>query len=127
MSHLHDLSTEEIAAELQRRKGDTIGALKADAAKHRAEIARIDAEIAALTGEKPAKATRTRAVKVDPVEADAKILAAFKSVGLPINTSILGHATGFDKATLKSALARLEAAGKIQRTGKARATVYGVA
>ena len=124
MSHpLHELSTEELSAEIQRRKADEAKAIRTQIDEYKRKIAALEAQI----GEKPAKATRTRSVKIDPVEADAAVLKALAEDVALLATSKLAEATGINGAPLKASLERLVAAGKVVRTGKARATVYGVA
>lgn len=127
MSHpLHELPTEELTAEIQRRKGAEVQALRDEITEHRKAIAALEAKIAAHNGEKAPKATRTRSVKIDPAEAEDAVLKSLAASDERLPASQIAERTGINGAHVKAALERLEAAGKVHRSGKARGTVYGV-
>jgi hypothetical protein len=131
MSHLHVATTEELQAEIQRRKADRIKEIHGEIGTHEAAIAELRKEIWSLNPTKvpSAKATRTRGEKIDPVEADLRVLSAVNTTGGPHPASALVAKMGIDLSgpALKASLSRLEASKAIKRTGKARATVYEVA
>lgn len=122
---LHELSTEELAAEIQRRKSAEVQTLRDEIAEHRKAIVALEAKIAAHNGEKAAKTTRTRSVKIDPAEAEDAVLKSLAATRVHIPASLIAERSGIDGAHVKAALERLEAAGKVYRSGKARGTVYG--
>jgi predicted Rossmann fold nucleotide-binding protein DprA/Smf involved in DNA uptake len=127
MSHLHTLTTEELHAEIQHRKGAEVQAMRDQIAEHRKSIATLESKIAAFAGEKPTKTAKVRGAKIDPAEADKAVLAVLDASKESLPASKIAHDVGFDGAALKTSLTRLEADGKIVRTGNARATVYSFA
>jgi predicted Rossmann fold nucleotide-binding protein DprA/Smf involved in DNA uptake len=127
--HLKTLPTEDLHAEILRRKAGEVSAMREAIAGHRSAITALEVKVTAYTGEKAPKATRTRGAKVDPVEVDRHVMEALKHAtdGEKASASSIAEFTGIAGPALKASLARLEADGKIKRSGKARATVYGVA
>lgn len=127
MSHpLHELSVEELTAEIKRRKEGEVKALRSQIEEHKRAIADLERKIAEHSGEKPTTVTRARHAKIDPDEADRRVLEFLGAHGSPVSISKISAAVSIGPA-LKASLARLESAGKIKRSGKARGTVYGVA
>ena len=128
MSHqLHEISVEDLQAEIQKRRAGEVQAMREAIAGHRSAIAALETKIAALNGGTGAKVARARSAKIDPKEADNRVLFALGGATAHLPTSQIALQSGIEGLHLKASLARLEAAGKVKRTGKARATAYGVA
>lgn len=124
---IEHLTVDQIEAELQKRKAADIDLFRRNIAAKKNELAALEIDLAKLIGEKPTKAARTREPKIGAEEADKRVLDTLDDDHGPRSASVIANATGISSADLKASLARLEAAGKIKRTGKARGTVYGVA
>ena len=125
MSHqLHEISVEDLQAEIQKRRAGEVQAMREAIAGHRSAIAALEAKIATLNG---GTAPRAKSAKFDQAEADNRVLFALGGATAHLPTSQIALQSGIEGLHLKASLARLEAAGKVKRHGKARATVYGVA
>jgi hypothetical protein len=127
MSHLHALTTKELHAEIQRRKGAEVQSIRDQIAEHRRTIVALEARIAAHVGEKPAKVAKPHSTKINPIDADTAVLAALEATPAPLASGQIATEVGFHGLQLKASLARLEAVRSIVRIGKARATVYTAA
>jgi hypothetical protein len=125
--HLKTIPTEDLHAEILRRKAGEVSAMREAIAGHRSAITALEVKVTALTGATTPKAGRTRHAKIPHKDAETAVLQALDTSATPLGTSAITGKVGFDGIQLKQALTRLEASKAIKRTGKARGTVYGVA
>lgn len=123
MHSLEHLTTEQINAELQKRKTDAIAGIKRQIAEHRQAIADLESEL----GDKPKRAAKILRTRVDIADASEKVLSVISSQGTPVGFAVIGGGTDLPTHAVKSALDALVASGKIIRTGKTRGMVYTLA
>lgn len=121
---IHEVATEEIHAELQRRKVAETAELRKQIDEHKKAIRDLEAKI---HGSKEPK-ERSPRVKCDIPMSDRISRVKDALTGLPgsVNADQIAKSVGFDGAALKAALKEMVAAGTIQKNGKARGTTYSL-
>lgn len=126
---LNEVSTEELLKEIQRRKGAEVAEIRTKIEEHKAAIRTLEAQIAARSGEKAAKASKAKGVSGNEIPAAdraVKVFAALEGTS-GLNIADLAEKAGFEGVALKKTLEELVAEKKIKREGKARGTKYVLA
>ena len=120
---LHEVTTEEIHAELHRRKSADTAEIRKQIDEHKKAIRDLEAKI---HGGKNLNEARNRS-KCDIPTSDRfdRIVAALTGVE-GANVAQIAEKAGFGGAALSVALKRAVNEGKILKSGKARGTTYSL-
>lgn len=120
---IHEVATEEIHAELQRRKVAETAELRKQIDEHKKAIRDLETKI---HGSKEPKERAPR-VKCDIPMSDRISRVKDALAGLPGATAAhIALYVGFDGVALKATLKEMVAAGTLRKSGKARGMTYSL-
>jgi len=120
---IHEVATEEIHAELQRRKVAETAEIRKQIDEHKKAIRDLKAKI---HGSKEARERAPR-VKCDIPMSDRIGRVKDALTGLSGATAAqIAKSVGFDGAALKATLKEMAAAGVLRKAGNARGTAYSL-